>query len=123
MKPQGFDPSNYARIIFLLSICLAGLALVPPPGWAQTGLGTVSGTVVDPSEAVVPGAQVTVTSTETALSHSAQTSSAGFYYFGALPLGPYSLTVERHGFATWEGTFTLAVGQNVVVNPTLRIGS
>ncbi len=123
MKPLGLNLSNYSRAVFLLSIGLVAFALVLPSARAQTGLGTVSGTVRDPSDAAVPGAQITVTSTETGLARSAQTSSAGFYYFGALPLGPYRLTVERQGFATWEGTFTLAVGQSAVVNPTLRIGS
>src|SRR5271169_1925439 len=123
MKPPGLNPSNYARAVFLLSIGLVAFALALPPAWAQTGLGTVSGTVRDPSDAAVPGAQVTVTSTETGLARSAQASSVGFYYFGALPLGPYRLTVERQGFGTWEGTFTLAVSQSAVLNPTLRMGS
>src|SRR6516162_10382111 len=123
MKPLGLNPSNYARTVFLLSIGLVALALALPLASALTGLGTVSGTVRDPSEAAVPGAQVTVTSTETGLARSAPTSSTGSYYFGALPLGPYRLTVERQGFTTWEGTFTLAVGENAVVNPTLRMGS
>ena len=111
------------RVFFQFSICLAAFALALPVALAQTGLGTVSGTVRDPAEAVVPGAQVTVTSMETGLARSAQTSSVGFYLFGALPLGSYRLTVERQGFATWEGTFTLDVGQNAVVNPSLRLGS
>src|ERR1700685_1455287 len=123
MKPLRLTPSDYARVAFLLSIGFGALALTPPPALAQTGLGTISGTVRDASEAAVPGAQVTVTSTETGLARSAQTSSAGFYYFGALPLGPYRLTVAGHGFATWDNTFILAVGQNAVINPTLRIGS
>jgi len=123
MKPLGLNPSNYAKAVFLLSIGLVALALALPLASAQTGLGTVSGTVRDPSEAAVPEAQVTVTSTETGLARSAQTSSAGSYYFGALRLGPYKLTVERQGFTTWESTFTLAVGENAVVNPTLRMGS
>ena len=123
MKPLGLNPSNYAKAVFLLSIGLVALALALPLASAQTGLGTVSGTVRDPSEAAVPEAQVTVTSTETGLARSAQTSSAGSYYFGALRLGPYKLTVERQGFTTWESTFTLAVGQNAIINPTLLIGS
>ena len=102
---------------------VAALALALPPAWAQTGLGTVSGTIQDPSEAAIPGAQVTVSSKDTGLVRSAQTSSTGFYYFGALPLGTYSLTVASQGFTTLQSSFTLAVGQNAVINATLRIGS
>src|SRR5207302_2611845 len=94
-----------------------------PVASAQTGNGTVSGTVQDPGEAVVPAAQVTVTNTETGLARSTQTSSVGFFYFGAMPLGPYKVTVEKAGFETWSGTLTLAVGQDAVLNPTLRLGS
>src|ERR1700691_239412 len=105
MKPLRLTPRNYARAGFLLSIGVAALVLALPPVLAQTELGAVSATVRDPSEASVPGAQVTVTSTETGLVRSAQTSSAGFYYFGALPLWPYKLTVASQGFASWESTF------------------
>jgi hypothetical protein len=71
----------------------------------------------------VPGAQVTIINTETGLARSAPTSAVGSYYIGALPIGPYKVTIEKQGFATWEGTFTLAVGQNAVVNSDLKVGA
>jgi len=123
MKLLELNPGKYARGVFLLSVGLVALTLTLASASAQTGLGTVSGTVRDPAGAVVPGAQVTLINTETGLARSAQTSAVGFYYFGALRIGPYKLTIERTGFATWEGTFTLAVSQNAVVNPDLKVGA
>jgi hypothetical protein len=123
MKPLELNPGKYARAVFLLSVGLVALALALPPASAQTGVGTVSGTVRDPAGAIVPSAQVTLIQTETALARSTQTSAVGFYYFGALPIGPYKLTIEKQGFATWETTLTLAVGQNAVVNPDLKVGA
>ncbi|HTL17243.1 MAG TPA: TonB-dependent receptor, partial [Patescibacteria group bacterium] len=90
---------------------------------AQTGRGTISGTVRDPGDAVVADAKVTVTESGTGTSQSTQTSSVGSYYFGAMPIGPYTLSVEKSGFETWSGTLTLAVGQDAVVNATLKVGS
>jgi hypothetical protein len=123
MKRWEHNSSKYARAVFVVSIGVVALALALSSASAQTGLGTISGTVQDQSEAAVPGAQVTITNTETGLARSAQTSQVGLYYFGALPLGPYKVTIEKQGFTTWEGTLTLSVGENAVVNPTLRLGS
>ncbi len=89
---------------------------------AQTGAGTVTGTVRDTAQAVVPGAEVTITNTETNVSTKAQTNEAGIYYLGALPRGPYRLAVEKQGFTKWEGTLQLPTGQTVVVDPVLAVG-
>jgi hypothetical protein len=98
------------------------LTLALPAAWAQTGAGTISGTVQDINKGVVPEAEVTVTQTRTNISHKTQTSKVGIYYFGALPPGPYKLVVEKQGFKTWEGTLDLDVGQDAVVDSVLQVG-
>src|SRR5574337_918944 len=120
------DPGFKVRVSGIVCLLLAGmmvLLLSSSAAWAQTGTGTVSGTVRDVNQAVVPGAAVTITNSETNVSRRAQTSEVGIYYFGALPLGPYKLVVEKEGFKKWEGTLILRVGQNAVVDPTLEVGS
>jgi carboxypeptidase family protein len=98
--------------------------LVPAhPTMAQTGVGTVTGTVTDSSNAVVPQAEVTLTNTLTAVSRKAQTSDVGLYYFGAVPIGSYRLVVSKTGFEEWAGNFVLEVGQNAAVDAVLRVGS
>lgn len=100
-----------------------GLIMMALPLAAQTGLGVVRGTIQDASKAVIPNAKVILTNTATGVAHDAQTNSAGIYYFGAVPNGPYSLTVEAQGFRKWEGTLTLDAGQTAVVDPAMEVGS
>src|SRR6266496_2648794 len=108
--------------VHFLSAGLIALPLLASMALAQTGTGTVSGTVRDPNRAVVPGADITITNSDTNVSRKTVSSDLGVYYFGALPLGPYSLTVELTGFKKWLGKFELQVGQNAVVDPVLQVG-
>jgi outer membrane receptor protein involved in Fe transport len=91
--------------------------------YAQTQYGTVAGRVTDSSNAVVPGAQVTLTNTATGVQSTASTSSVGSYYIGAVPLGNYNLEVSKPGFKQWTGTFYLEVAQQATVNAVLEVGT
>src|SRR5690349_7643886 len=108
----------YTRKLFLLS-----LAFVALPVAAQTGLGVVRGTVQDASKAVIPNAKVILTNRGTGAAHNTDTNAAGIYYFGAVPIGPYTLVVESSGFKKWEGTLTLQAGQTAVIEPAMEVGS
>jgi hypothetical protein len=99
------------------------LIFFPSGASGQTGAATVTGTVRDAEQKVVPGAAATVTNSETNISHKVQTSEVGIYYFGALPRGPYVLVIEKDGFKKWEAKFVLRVGQNAVVDATLEVGA
>src|SRR5881296_887232 len=110
------------RRVHFLSAGLIALPLLASMALAQTGTGTVSGTVRDPNRAVVPGADITITNSDTNVSRKTVSSDLGVYYFGALPLGPYTLAVELTGFKKWLGKFELQVGQNAVVDPVLEVG-
>src|SRR5436309_2352535 len=70
---------------------------------AQVQSGNVSGTVTDPSGAVVPGATVTVKSSTTGLTRTATTSSNGGYTINNLPPGPYDVKVSASGFGNFTG--------------------
>ena len=61
--------------------------------------GTLQGTVTDPQGAVIPGATVTLISSETNTTKTATTSETGSYAIPGLAPGQYSLTVEASGFA------------------------
>src|SRR5579862_3169151 len=80
----------------ILSVALA--ALFAASAASQTQLATVSGTITDPSGAVVPGVSVTIVSQGTGLKRSALTDAAGEYRFAGLPIGNYSLRIEKPGF-------------------------
>jgi outer membrane receptor protein involved in Fe transport len=65
---------------------------------AQTGDGTVSGYVRDPSGSDVPNAKVTLKNSETQVAVNAQTNSNGFYTFQFVVPGTYQVSVESKGF-------------------------
>jgi hypothetical protein len=106
------------RIIGLV----AALVFFSVTAWPQTGNAVVRGTVLDPSKASIAGAKITLTHQNTNILREATSSSVGIYYFGEVPPGPYSLTVENAGFKKWSGTFDVPAGQTVVIDPNLDVG-
>jgi len=82
--------------MFLVFILLAAASLS-----AQTFRGTILGTVIDPSGAVIAGAKVTVKNTGTGLERSTETSADGSYSAPELPIGTYTVTVVQQGFQTF----------------------
>src|SRR5437762_10050532 len=103
---------------------LAVLALlVSLPAFSQAITAKVSGTVSDPSGAVVPNASVTIRNQQTSQARSAKTDSAGGYEFSFLPIGSYSLSVEATGFQKAEvAPFPLSVDQEARVDVKMTIG-
>lgn len=71
--------------------------------WSAT-TGSISGTVKDPTGAVIPGATVTVTNTATGVQMKTTTNDSGFYSFPSLPVGRYDLRVEEEGFGVQKRT-------------------
>ncbi|MEB2361130.1 MAG: TonB-dependent receptor [Bryobacteraceae bacterium] len=108
-----------ARLLF----ALIALAVLLIPVSAQTGTGTVRGTVYDPTQAGIPGATVILTNQKTNDQRRTTTTSEGIYSFAAVPPGAYTASVEASGFKKWEGTLELQVGQTAVANATMQVGS
>ena len=100
------------------------LALVMPASAQTVAVAQLSGTVVDESGAALPGAQVTVTHTDTGMNRFVITGSNGAYVFTNLPVGPYKLGAKMSGFSVFEQTgIVLAVGDARSVNVTLKVGA
>src|SRR3984885_15487935 len=74
-------------------------------------LATLSVTVTDPSNKVVPGAQVTLTSAQTSLTRTQVGDRAGLAVLSALTPGNFRLAVKAEGFSEYEQPLTLTVGQ------------
>jgi len=79
-------------------LALAVLALAIPAARAQTFRGAIVGTVIDQSLAPVPGAKVTIKNQATGLARTTLTSDAGQYNVAELPIGTYTVTIEKEGF-------------------------
>ncbi|WP_433972107.1 TonB-dependent receptor domain-containing protein [Tunturiibacter lichenicola] len=92
-------------------------------GFAQS-TATLSGTVTDPSGAVVPGAQVTVHSLATGLDRVIVTDSAGLYAVPSLEPGDYEVQTRSAGFSLYTvKKVTVDVDQRVTVNMPLAVTS
>ncbi|MDQ6707775.1 MAG: carboxypeptidase-like regulatory domain-containing protein, partial [Acidobacteriota bacterium] len=92
--------------------------------FGQNGLSRISGTVVDPSGAVVAGANVTATDEATGFKYTQKTTAAGLYSFPSLPVGSYTVSVESPGFKTTSRTNNvLEVNTPLAIDLTLEVGS
>lgn len=76
------------------ALMLASLSLV----MAQSERGTITGTIRDASGALVPGAKVTLTNTQTGVSLNVPSNDAGDYTVPQLQVGVYTVRVEKEGF-------------------------
>ncbi|HPQ14889.1 MAG TPA: carboxypeptidase-like regulatory domain-containing protein, partial [Bryobacteraceae bacterium] len=94
------------------------------PAWAQIDTGTITGRVADSTGAVVPGAKVTITQTETNFQSVTETNSEGIYRVGSLRPGPYRITVEAAGFKSFiRENAVLRTGDTMAINATLEVGA
>ncbi len=103
---------------------VAVLLLLPLFVQGQTGDGSLRGYVRDPSGAVLPGVEVTVTSAELIAPRTVSTDDLGTYRVLNLPPGEYSLVLSLSGFATVERSgVVLRAGANFSVDVIMEIGS
>ena len=102
-----------------------GILLAASPVWAQAVAGSqVSGTVRDSSGGALPGAEVTITKTDTGAVRTVFTNEDGSYVIPNLPVGPYALKVVLQGFNTYvQDGIVLQVSSNPQINVTLAIGA
>jgi hypothetical protein len=103
-----------ALLLFLLS----SVALAQ-----STSTATLTGTISDPSDAVIQQARVTATNTETRLTRRTETDSTGLYRFDLLPPGVYNVSVEAPGFRKSEREgIVLTVGASAGLSLRLQLG-
>src|SRR5437667_63122 len=107
----------------LLAVLLVFVALCRPVAAQMTG-GTISGTVTDSTQAVLPGAEVTIVSQATGVSRTVLTNEKGFYSAPNLVSGRYEVRASRAGFTTAvQKNVSVGVGQEVVAKFQLQIGA
>jgi len=86
--------------------------------------GALTGTVKDPSGAVIPNATVTLTSIDTGQARTATTGADGTYKFNLLPPGNYKLRIEAAGFKPVEvPSATVNVTETEVLDRNLDVGA
>jgi TonB family protein len=103
-------------VLLMIAVPLGGLAATQTPSM------TLSGSIVDPMNAVLPGVTVILTNVSDQARHEVQSDRSGRYEFTGLASGEYLLEARLPGFATLKSHETV-VGQNVQRNLTLQLGS
>ncbi len=101
-----FKPSSgTAKAITLVALSLL-VALLALPGstYAQSLTGSISGSVVDESGGVIPGADVTVINEASKGVRRTVTNADGFFAFASLPATTYTVQISIAGFNTYEVT-------------------
>src|SRR5215475_4254311 len=106
----------YMRLVSRL-VCIGLLCVMCAiPVFAQTDRGTITGAIADATQAVIPGATVTATNTETTSKYETVSTETGNYTLSQLPVGSYQLAVELPGFKKY-----VRQGVTVVSSTTVRI--
>jgi hypothetical protein len=112
-----------SRLAKCLGILAFALALFPAGRLLAGVTARISGTVTDPSGAVIAGATVVATNLDTAVITTVTTNAQGFYSFQELPLGKYSITVAQTGFKSYVQTgIVLNVNDALVIDVALQVG-
>lgn len=88
-------PGRSVRILFLTMIALTTLAGV---AHGQSIYATLTGTVTDPSMAVIPNAKITLKNSASGDIRTTVTNTEGFYTFASVPIATYEMTIEASGF-------------------------
>ena len=102
---------------FFLAIGLTSAGLL-----AQTV--AIKGIVRDASGLSVPGADVTVTQTDTGFTRTTPSANDGAYVLSALPIGPYRLEVKKAGFSAYvQSGIILQVDTNPTIDVSLKVGA
>src|SRR5882672_12092789 len=111
---------SFKGLLWLFVCCLC----VSLPLTAQKTTGTISGLVTDQAGAVVSGADVTATNTETGAARTAKSGASGDYAITDLPAGTYDLSVKQANFREYVSKgVQLFVSSTATVNATLTVGS
>ncbi|HEX4039403.1 MAG TPA: carboxypeptidase regulatory-like domain-containing protein [Acidobacteriaceae bacterium] len=107
-------------VYFVFFLSFVSVFCAPGAG-AQTGgnAGSITGTVTDPSGAVVPGATVTIQNPVSQYLRTVATDAAGRFQFTNVPFNPYHMTVEAKGFGIFVQD--VAVRSNVAVTAPVKL--
>ncbi len=111
------------KITALVLVLSAAFCLALPAAAQQT-LGSITGTVSDPTGSSIPGVQVTAVSAETKLVRTAKTNASGTYQLNDLPIGTYTITYTLTGFSTEKiPGITVQADRTVTLPAKLAVGS
>ncbi len=111
------------NVLLLAIAAVLGMAMSCSSASAQSGAGSIQGTVTDSTGAVIPNASIHVVNQATNIATDAKSTSVGFYQVPELFTGNYVITVTAPGMKTYKTSLNLLVDQHAVIDPQLTAGS
>ena len=121
-KPRGWSLGYHSG--FYLLVVVAAFLVTFNSSRAQTATGRIIGTVTDAQGAAIAGAKIAITNTGTNVRWETVTNSEGFYQVLDLPVGSYTVTVEREGFSkVVTAPQALDINQSLRIDTRMKIGS
>lgn len=112
--------SNLGMVVVATAMLVAVCGL---KAMAQSGVGSIQGTVSDVTGAVIPGAAIHVVNQATGVATNTKTNHAGFYQVPSLFTGTYRVTATAPGMKSYEVNVELQVDQHAVINPVMTAGA
>jgi len=109
---------SFLALVAIMTLLLPSLVLAQ-----NIVTGGVSGTVTDPSGAVVPGAKVNLKSNTTGETQITNTGSTGLYNFPLLKPGTYTVSISQSGFRSVNENVDVPLGQVTTANIKLVVGN
>ncbi len=99
-RRTALSPLRVGPLLLPLLFLGAGgsVAISPVPAIAQGTTATLSGTVSDPTNAIIPGAEVSLTNVQNGTKRTSRSNSSGDFVFAAVPSGNYDVRVTMPGF-------------------------
>lgn len=117
---------GYAATLSVLAVLFITLVLLPAGAFAQSQAinGTIRGRVSDPSGSAIPAATVTVVNNATGFKRTVTSGDAGYYVIPNLPLGTYTVTVQKDGFASLKApNVLLEAGREAVIDAPMKLAN
>jgi Carboxypeptidase regulatory-like domain len=112
----------FTRVVRSTVAALFLTILLVPAVLAQVETGTITGTVRDPSNAVVPNAQISLRNLGTGATRTVHSGNLGQFNVTGLPVGTYEVTVTSGNFATYKTNAEVTVGGIVSIDIPLSTG-
>jgi len=106
----------------VLTLVLCAMFSIANDAYSQAETGQITGTVFDPTGAVIPGAMVVVKSLATGAERQTMTASGGTYAITNLQPGRYSVSAEAQGFSKVQQLADVSVGAAVGMDIRMQVG-
>jgi len=115
--------SNVALTTKKIRLALLAASLLLPAGLlAQSGAGSIQGTVQDASSAAIPSCAIHIVNQATGVTNTATSNASGFYAVPGLFAGSYTVTFTAPGMKKYQTVVSLLDAQVAVLNPKLTVG-